>query len=404
MRTNISFHLDILKRILRMLFVRPAAIMPSEVRIKRPDGQNPAIRYKYQWAEARQYQYEEEEVPWLNDDEDISVAWTCKPTDDETQEIAIYHKLSDIIREGSPNEHRSVHMRKDYGPQVIHRTIFKVSGIHGICLLRTCKRLSALGSSVLYGENIFVFDTRGNPQSKSSLGIHPAHHLTKNTLEIPGAMHESGWPQTKAQTDTAIENMFKPHDFHNAFMSTNPLTRFFNEIGRSNASNITNVVLQGHFLCPSNKKRAEFLSFEQILPIQIVILNDVCKNLKKVTLHDDDRGRSRHPPVNQKRSPYKKEAIDCSDIIDAAVEKLVKGLPMLKELQLGDYHYVPASCGYDIGVPGRTFNPATQPEDEWKSSLQWIKHVEKRTRRQDLGSMVDTESNQSIRKRVRFSL
>ncbi|KAJ8070909.1 hypothetical protein OCU04_001268 [Sclerotinia nivalis] len=172
----------------------------------------------------------------------------------------------------------------------------------------------------------------------------------------------------------------------------------------SNASNITNVVLQGHFH-PRRNKTWEMLSFEQILPIQTVILNDVCKKLNKVTLHDDDRGRNRHPDIDVKRSIEKKRAIDGSDIIDRAVQKLVEGLPMMQELQLGDYHYVPDLCGYDVGVPGSRIDVATQPDDEWRSSLQWMNRVAKRARRQaPLAAKADTKSKQSRRKRVKFSL
>lgn len=288
-------------------------------------------------------------------------------------------KLRDIVRLGNKIEQRSIRMRKDFGAQIIHKKAVILTCIEGISLLRSCKSILTLGSAVLYGENTFVFDTRGG---RDSPGLHPAHHLRSNFLDIPGVADEDGMPQTTAQTRTAIDNIFDRYRSHTEFIMTNPLTRFFLEIGRSDASDITNVVLYGHFHSRRDKYR-EILSFEQILPIQMVILGDVCKKLNKVTLHDDDYGHDRHPYFNEKWSIEKKRAIDGSEIIDGAVQKLVEGLPMMRELQLGDYRFVPKkNCGYDVGVRGsRRFNAVTQPGDEWKSSLQWMNRVEKRARR-----------------------
>ncbi|CAD6457618.1 9893aa67-6449-43eb-a47d-3da6a4df96a7 [Sclerotinia trifoliorum] len=402
-----NFHLlnlpdNVLKMILRMLFLRPAPLIPSNFQSKNTANEKPTVHYGYQWANTRRHLYEEGKLPQVDHVQILTLAWTSNPTDAESKKIARGPtKLSDIVRLGGKKEKRSIHVRKDFGPQIIHKKAAILTGIEGIPLLRSCKRISTLGSAVLYGENTFVFDTRGGRESP---GLHPANHLRRNSLDIPGLSGEGGMPQTTGQTRNAIENMFDRYHSHAEFIITNPLTRFFLEIGRSNASNITNVVLHGHFHSRRNKYR-EMLSFEQILPIQTVILSDVCKKLNKVTLHDDDRGRDHHPYFNERRSIEKKRAIDFSEIIDGAVQKLVEGLPMMQELQLGDYRYVPKNCGYDVGVRGSSFNAAIQPDDGWKSSLQWMNRVEKRARRQaPLAARAGTKSKHSRRKRVTFPL
>ncbi|EDN96555.1 predicted protein [Sclerotinia sclerotiorum 1980 UF-70] len=105
---------------------------------------------------------------------------------------------------------------------------------------------------------------------------------------------------------------------------------------RSDASDITNVVLYGHFHSRRDKYR-EILSFEQILPIQMVILGDVCKKLNKVTLHDDDYGHDRHPYFNEKWSIEKKRAIDGSEIIDGAVQNEGRYKVEAVKAQEGDF-------------------------------------------------------------------
>ncbi|KAJ8070910.1 hypothetical protein OCU04_001269 [Sclerotinia nivalis] len=225
---------NVLKIILRKLFLRPAPILPSKIRAKKTANRKSTIHYGYQWADARQFQYEEENLPLVGYAQNISVAWISNPTDAEAKQIADgASRLSDIVRLGDTKEIRSIHMRKDFGPQVIHRRAVILTGIEGIPLLRACNRMSTLGSAVLYGENIFVFDTRGD---RGSLGLHPVQHLRNNVLDIPGLAGEDGWPQTTAQTRNAIANMFDRYHFHTEFIRTNPLTRFFLEIGRSNAS------------------------------------------------------------------------------------------------------------------------------------------------------------------------
>lgn len=68
--------------------------------------------------------------------------------------------------------------------------------------------------------------------------------------------------------------------------------------------------------------------------------------------------------------------INRSQQISKSVENLVHGLPFLQRLQLGDYKYVPAGCGFDPDVLDSYIIRHEQPNDEWQIALKWVEFVQ----------------------------
>ncbi|KAB8304047.1 hypothetical protein EYC80_005393 [Monilinia laxa] len=194
--------------------------------------------------------------------------------------------------------------------------------------------------------------------------------------EIPGRHREDDTLPTERQVSGSIDNIFQRNQQNSKFIYQDPLTKFFMEIGRRNASYITKIMIQGRWNWIIGKWKetgSQPVGLHDLVPIYTLILNEVCKNIHTVTLHDDDQG---YPQINKLGPP----GTDRDQEISDSVEKLVHGLQNLQKLQLGHYEYVPAGCGYDPGLSGSKTVLHVQPNDEWRKALKWMAFVEERAK------------------------
>ncbi|KAI9647633.1 hypothetical protein NHQ30_004018 [Ciborinia camelliae] len=368
--------MDVLKKILRELLVRPAHLMPGIVREKGAFGDPPKLDYRYQWSDARQEQYERDLLPKNIGSTHIQTFWAAAPTKEEARLIeAGNNHLTTILQNGQEIE-GFIHSRKDFGDQIIHRSVIPVTAISGVAILRSCKQLGALGVTLLYGENSFLFDTRGLSPFCEPQSVVTIEDLSHKPNEIPGRRRTDGSLPSDQQITRSVAKIFEQNQHRSKFISQDPLTRFFMEIGRKNASQITNIIIQGRWNWIIGKwKRtgSQPVGLHDLLPIYTIILKEACKNIHTIILHDGDLG---YPQLNKLGPPK----TDRDKEISESVEKLVHGLPHLRKLQLGQYKYVPAGCGYDPGVSGSKIIPRIQPNDEWRQALKWMSFVEQRAK------------------------
>ncbi|KAG4026655.1 hypothetical protein MFRU_038g00590 [Monilinia fructicola] len=367
---------NVLKRILRELLVRLAEIMPGIVREKSSFAEEPKLLYRYQWSQARQEEYEVDHLPKNLAGRHIQIFWTAAPTKGESELItAGCNQLTSILESGQEIQ-GFIHNRGAFGVQIIHRSRMPITEISGLAILRSCKRLWTLGTTVLYGENSFVFDTRGISPFVEPQSVVTRQHLTHMPHEIPGRHHEDGTLPTARQVSRSINKIFRRNEQNSKFIHQDPLTKFFMKIGRKNASHITKVIIQGRWNWIVGKWKetgSQPVGLHDLIPIYTLILNEVCRNIHAVTLHDDDQG---YPQVDKLGPP----GTDRDQEISDSVEKLVQGLPNLQKLKLGHYEYVPAGCGYDSGLTSSKKIPPAQPNDEWKKALKWVIFVEERSK------------------------
>lgn len=161
------------------------------------------------------------------------------------------------------------------------------TGIFGINIMRTCKKLHAESAPILYGENGFVFDTRGHYPFTHDRGVHEYDGLNDHRNLIPGLAHRDGTPQTPQETTNAIERMFKSRSIFIFFMCRDPFAIFLRAMGPFNESHLTNFELEGFFkTAKSNEWRRTWrpITFARILPIQSTILKHACPNVTRLSI------------------------------------------------------------------------------------------------------------------------
>lgn len=115
------------------------------------------------------------------------------------------------------------------------------------------------------------------------------------------------------------------------------------------------------------------LGLTQLLPVYTSVLANICANLTLLVLHrkEDDKipGTISNPHRDHLVASTEGE-------IDAAVAAVVKGLPMLKKLQLGSYFYSPGDALED---------------EHWGRSRAWIGFVDDRAREAECAELVEKE-------------
>ncbi|KAH7395450.1 hypothetical protein BKA64DRAFT_754168 [Cadophora sp. MPI-SDFR-AT-0126] len=345
----------VLKTIIyRILFHRPTAIVPGPIRYKCSIGwrNKPVVPiYSYQWNDRRQNGYEERSLPKYDGSYDnLQISWRSRPTTRQARLVE-----TGVVSTNSLNEEQElpgrtynedldaqvshyICRRGSYPVQIINRTVVKIAGIQGISLLGTCKQILSECRAVLYGENTFVFDTRGQDPYTHHRGIHAHDAFERFRHQVPGLPRENGFISQR-NTDQAIIRMFDKNARHQSFMSRDPLTKFFRTIGRESAQTITKVIIEGFFRTAEEIERYKHkrpLGFGRILPIYTTILKNVCLNLRKLTLHqgynnalwDDDLDGAMRLTDEER--------------VDSIVGQVVNILSSLQELQLGNYHFVPS--------------------------------------------------------------
>ncbi|KAF7898843.1 uncharacterized protein EAF01_008056 [Botrytis porri] len=384
--------------------------MPVIIREKGGRAEPPILRYRYQWSEARQEEYELHRLPQNIEDKPIQIFWAATPTKQEAKLIeAGYNQLTTITKTGRKIQ-GFLHDRKGYGVQVIHRSKKALTAISGVAILRSCKRLNKLGVAVLYGENSFLFDTRGSPSSTGPQSVVTMDQLSYDFDEIPGHRRKDGTMPTAEQISRSIATIFQQdqdklkfaykglekNEQKSKFIYQDPFTRFLMEIGRKYASKLTKIIIQGKFNWIIGKwqyTKSIPVGLHDLLPIYTIILKEVCENIHTIILHDDDRG---YPQMKQ----LDPRSIDRNQQINESVDKLVHALPYLKKIQLGQYEFVPAGCGYDPGTPGSDIIKLVHPEDEWGMALKWVRIVEKRAQSRALAES-ECEDRKADREKTR---
>ncbi|TGO09815.1 hypothetical protein BTUL_0153g00010 [Botrytis tulipae] len=385
---------NVLEKILRELLVPRTHIMPVIIREKGGRAEPPILHYRYQWSEARQEEYELHRLPQHMEDKPIQIFWAATPTKQEFKLIeAGYNQLTTITKAGQKIQ-GFLHDRKGYGVQVIHQSKITLTAISEVAILRSCKRLNKFGVAVLYGENSFIFDTRGSPSFTGPQSVVTMDQLSYDFDKIPGHRRKDGTMPTAEQISHSIDMIFQQdqdkfkfaykdlekNEQKSKFIYQDPFTRFLMEIGRKNASKLTKIVIQGKFNWIIGKwqyAKSIPVGLHDLLPIYTTILIEVCKNIHTITLHDDDRGYPQMKRLDRRDTDRNKQ-------MNESIEKLVHALPYLQKLQLGRYEFVPAGCGYDPGTPGSDVIKLVHPEDEWGMALKWIGFVEQRAQSRTL--------------------
>ena len=289
--------------IYRIMFARPTAIVPGPIRYKCSIGwrDKPVVPiYSYQWNDRRQNGHEDWGLPKYDGSYGgLQIAWRTKPTIEQARwiESGTFSTKSMNCEQQLPgttyNEDLDAEIfhyicrRGSYPVQVINRAGVKIAAIQGIALMSTCKQILAECRPVMYSENTFVFDTRGQDSYTHHRGVHAHDAFDRSPHQVPGLPREDG-TISQRNTDRAIAHMFDKDARHQPFMSRDPLAKFFRHIGRENASAITKVIIEGFFQTSEQNERYKYnrpIGFGRILPIHATILKNVCPNLRKLTLH-----------------------------------------------------------------------------------------------------------------------
>ncbi|KAG4436496.1 hypothetical protein IFR05_008037 [Cadophora sp. M221] len=179
--------LEIRKMIYRILFLRPVAIVPGPVRYKCSIGwrHKPVVPiYSYQWDHLRQNGHEEFGLPKYDGSYcGLQIAWRSKPTLVQERMTTADNFLTSTLNseERLPTTTYNEDLRAEQ-------------------LLEECR-------AVLYGENTFNFDTRGQFPYTHHRGIHAHDTFDKAPHQIPGLPREDG-TVTQCNIDRAIGHMF----------------------------------------------------------------------------------------------------------------------------------------------------------------------------------------------------
>ncbi|KAG4433847.1 hypothetical protein IFR05_010665 [Cadophora sp. M221] len=243
-------------------------------------------------------------------------------------------------------------------------------------LMVTCKQVGLEVAEVLYGENVFLFDTR---REGKAFPRPAGHDLTDfKASDIPGLTREAGMDQTEHQISLAIQYIFDKSRLQPKYVQEYPFMLFFNKISPTNAAHLNKIIIKGYFKVPELANIKEPIGLARILPIYATILSRVCPNLRALTLHmgTDTRPRSmcgeryryEHQLDGELDELERFDRIDNSitqtddEMIDDAVKHLIQSLPSLAELKLGNYKSTSISRG----------------DMRWGKSVRWIEMVEAR--------------------------
>jgi hypothetical protein len=139
------------------------------------------------------------------------------------------------------------------------------------------------------------------------------------------------------------------------------------KIGPYNASLLTKIKFESHFKVgyQSSENDPQPLGFAQLFPIYLAILRNLCGNLQELTLHTGiDKSGGYSKEINYDTPDIKGPSNKTNEeIVDDAVGLLVKGLPWLRKLQLGNYK--------SLGDP--------EEDVDWGPSRRWVDVVNTRS-------------------------
>jgi hypothetical protein len=195
-------------------------------------------------------------------------------------------------------------------------------------IISTCKKYAIEATYILYTENTFVFPTEFDLMF--TIG---RHSLRKLALDrIPGLPSRLGGQQTPRGNEMLIGLLFnRPLD--TPFLRTDPLIRFFHQIGMLNAKLLRSIVIRGVFEPHPRSSRCWItLGFQNMIPIYSTILKKACPNLTTLRLHalKNDYLMKWLGGTRFGRNPAASDKVK-----NAVVRDLVEALPTLRALQLG---------------------------------------------------------------------
>ena len=306
---------------LHILFVRPIKIVPGPVRyeLKICWRDTKLNIYSYVWDTQRQSGCEEYDLPHYDGTPQwIIKEWTTNATDTQLS----------LIDNGDV--------------EVSNGGVYKLPGLYttgilGVNILQTCTKFRDEGAPVLYGGNSFVMDTRGNYPYTHRRGVHEFDSLDTHRDLVPGLPNEDGTPQSRRQTVRALNFMFDNRSNHQPFMRRDPLVTFLRTIGRTNASYITSITIEGYFKTAENNWRYRDnrpITFARILPIHSTILAHATPNLTKLAIYQGYNDALWEDDLDGQFG------LSDEDRYDEVVGNLVNNLPGLQSLDLtSPYHF-----------------------------------------------------------------
>ncbi|KAH9215153.1 hypothetical protein DL95DRAFT_461413 [Leptodontidium sp. 2 PMI_412] len=342
-------------------FVRPIGISPAfnygRRRLPKKERGGGKAWYKYsvykcQWDGRRQF------IPIANDKydkktpvdgevEDMTMYWTSAPT--PAQELLLMNEIYDLP-DTEVNEAEGIYTKikhranKRHGDviEIINTQERTIAGLVGIGLLRTNQQVYNEATKILYG-NTFVINTAV---------AHSATNLDTDRHLYPGFPNKNGNPAT------AKDNSRRIHKFLNkgrqpSFSKYDPLLMFLRTIGPHCASLIQSVKINGEFKTVSNGSPVNTLTLARTWGTNRVYNSpaDEFESKEWGWAVEDDR--------------------EDDERISEIVEKVAKGLPSLKGLQLGNFFVPWISPGEDS---------EDKVKDPWGVAVKWSAFIKDRER------------------------
>lgn len=370
-----------------MCFVRPIGIVPKVNRYRRRlrhndkphprDGQvyRKYSVFRYQWDGHPQMlpQWSNYGLPTRDGTIAEVTVWDTKLATPEQQAlISVYGSEAELPDTGFDTPEHSAIKNSVSTPirdpaEVVTEQVFYISGFNGIKLLRSCKQVRTEGTEILYGHNDFFFDADC---------CNGYRDFEREADEVPGAPLLDGTLPTENQISEGIAKLFNKKFRHCNSIWYDNFFRFFVAIGPHNAARLRSVDITGTFKVDCSWSRR--LSFASILPVYTTLMNRVCHNLTKITLHKNSGDDTWAHPYNE--NDYDDNGHEIEGIvrptdderISDAVEKMVKGLPRLKQLQLGS-----PENGNEYGVNFQS-SSGLHMDEGWGSAMEWVQFVEDR--------------------------
>lgn len=335
--------------------------------------------YQYQWEEFRQRLYEGYcPTPSQHRDDTFEMAWTTSPTASQTKLIeAGETELPTTNDEKTGAKINNVILKhSDKFIEIIHQMTITVSGFSGMGIMRTCSQLKNEVADMIYSGNTFLFDARGNAVERSF----PWNETAAKEFEylrhrIPGLEDSHGNPPRARQIGRAIERLFEK-GYLPRVAYEDPFLHFCWVIGKENVQRLTKIKIQGHLHAGFNLDKSDKRPFGlgRILPIYTVVLKEVARNLRSLTLHmryddeclDMDKSTQWYPsfPLTRADDARGDEGKSDEEKLDSIVGRVVRELKGLKHLQLGDYR--------DAPIPTRDL--------KWGKAARWMEVVKNRSK------------------------
>ncbi|KAG4431759.1 hypothetical protein IFR05_012758 [Cadophora sp. M221] len=377
---------DVRYMIYKLCFIRPVGIVPKDsfyrCNLPRNDkhqvGDGLVTRkyslYQYQW-ESNIQQIPQMSVDGLpTRDGTLNDVTTFRISSATPEQLKLIADNTVLLNTGtSTDEHSDIHnfVIASAGDlvEVVSEQSFYISGFTGVRFLAICKQVRDEGAEILYGSNEFIFETNNTG---------PLEKFQDNPDQVPGARLSDDTLPSQEQIDAALEKLFDRKVRHPKCVWYDGLLRFLGMIGRHNAGRLKSGLFSN-------------MSFGEILSVYTVAMSNVCTNLTRMTLHKQ-RGSCRWE-IEQPEDEGNTDGERVSEVM----EKLVNGLPQLKELHLGCLN-VSRVHRDGTGLPHDAFGLSR--DQRWGTSMKWIDFVKERARSslEEISNedATETETNEAV--------